>query len=70
MGVWVELRCDMQNSVGCVSGKNDGPMGMAAPTEVSVRRVYSTMRRRARFEGWIKLDGRLICPSCKLEDEG
>lgn len=63
MSVWVEIRCEMQEP-GCVSWNNNGPMGMVPHERSGLIRGVAALETRAKREGWHRVPGGYLCPSC------
>lgn len=63
--IWMEMRCDSQESPQCWSWQNNGPMAPA--THSHVVRTAHRLERQAAKAGWTETEGLWRCPACSQE---
>lgn len=65
MGYWMEVRCDAHSADGCLSDRNEGPMGMAQLGTRDLTSTASFLRGQALRQGWVIKNGEFVCPQCR-----
>jgi hypothetical protein len=64
--IWMELRCDSQESPQCWSWRNEGPKDPSSHQHVV--RTARFLERAAAKMGWTVMDGHWLCPACRKEE--
>jgi len=64
MSLWIELHCEKQTQIGCLSNNHGGPMALSGDSRSEAAATIARLEGDAKENGWSRSPDGWVCPAC------